>query len=367
MRTVMLLSIFVVSLCFLSCKKETPSEPQDNSNQKIEVVINDIPFKTDMYYRVSYTLKMWEYEKEGLTLEQVQILDYDTKAELFKIDKTQLPLIYKEPLQQFPYFTQDHIDHYYMSIQLPLALDKPRPAKIYHRFILKNSQNEDVVVEGGTFIPRFNESPIVIGSPVKGKNWIFMNQSSMGSHFKVLFFVNGKILCAERFAFDNAKLSDSFNAYYSGDSQENSSYFNYLDTLYAVADGIITAVKDGRPENHGNAQDVQFNSLDEMDGNYVKIDIGNGRYAIYDHCHPNSFFVKTGDTVKEGDALALLGNSGNSTSPHLHFHIADGTEILSNGIPFVLKTYTKTVFNQTGITAQVYNNAMPEEFTIMSF
>ncbi|MCK9401651.1 MAG: M23 family metallopeptidase [Bacteroidales bacterium] len=305
---------------------------------------------------------MWEYEKEGLTLEQVQILDYNSNTELFTIDKSQLPLIFKEPLQQFPYFTQDKIFYYYMSIQLPLVLDKPKPAKIFHRFILKNSKNENVVVEGGSFVPRFNESPIVIGSPVKGKNWIFMNQSSMGSHFKVLFFVNSKIMNSERFAFDNAQLNDSFNAYYQGDPKVNSSYFNYLDTLYAVSNGVITSITDGRPENHGNAQDVQFNNLDEMDGNYLEMDIGNGMYALYAHIHPNSFFVKVGDIVKEGDPLALIGNSGNSTSPHLHFQISDGTDFLSNGIPFVLKTYTKL-----GVTTQVFTNSMPEEFTVISF
>jgi len=99
-----------------------------------------------------------------------------------------------------------------------------------------------------------------------------------------------------------------------------------------------------------------------MDGNYLKMDIGNGMYALYAHIHPNSFFVKVGDIVKEGDPLALVGNSGNSTSPHLHFQISDGTDFLSNGIPFVLKTYTKL-----GVTTQVFINAMPEEFTVISF
>ena len=44
---------------------------------------------------------------------------------------------------------------------------------------------------------------------------------------------------------------------------------------------------------------------------------------------PGSLKVKVGDTVKTGQVLGLLGNSGNTDSPHLHFHVMDGPSPLA--------------------------------------
>ncbi|MFC4549446.1 MULTISPECIES: M23 family metallopeptidase [Halorussus] len=54
-------------------------------------------------------------------------------------------------------------------------------------------------------------------------------------------------------------------------------------------------------------------------GNYVYIDHGNGWETEYGHV--NSFGVSDGQTVAQGDYIAGMGNSGNSTGPHLHFGV----------------------------------------------
>jgi murein DD-endopeptidase MepM/ murein hydrolase activator NlpD len=76
-------------------------------------------------------------------------------------------------------------------------------------------------------------------------------------------------------------------------------------------------------------------------GNYVVVDISNGRFAFYAHMQPGSLKVKKGDTVKQGQILGLLGNSGNTDTPHLHFHVMDGpSPLLSNGLPYVFTSFT---------------------------
>jgi hypothetical protein len=45
--------------------------------------------------------------------------------------------------------------------------------------------------------------------------------------------------------------------------------------------------------------------------------------------------VRKGDRVRRGQVVGLVGNSGNSTEPHLHFHLADGTTPLgAEGVPY---------------------------------
>ena len=105
-------------------------------------------------------------------------------------------------------------------------------------------------------------------------------------------------------------------------------------------------------------------------GNYIIIDIGNQHYAMYAHGVKNSFLISAGDSVKEGQPIALLGNSGNSDAPHLHFQLCDGPDFfMSNGLPFVLKKFTRigVYLDPTPIPPVDYFNTMNEQLEIISF
>lgn len=54
-------------------------------------------------------------------------------------------------------------------------------------------------------------------------------------------------------------------------------------------------------------------------GNVVEIDHGNGLVTRY--AHASKILVKRGDLIKRGQAVALVGTSGRSTGPHLHFEV----------------------------------------------
>lgn len=363
------LLVSVLAFFLPSCANSSDVGAFSVSSKKAEVIINDIPFQTDNYYRIPYTVKLWEYEKEELVLERVQVLDNSTKEVLMTIEKADFPKIYKNPLGSNPYFAEDTITSYYISIQLPIPLENRKPLRIFHRFTFTDTEErQTVLVEGAAFSPRFDETPLVIASPLKGRNLLLVNQSTMAYHFYVLMFVDGKIYRGERFAFDSLQFNDDFSSYFDGDPKLNESYFNYGETLYAVADGTVVRIRDGRPENNGDAKDVTINSLDELGGNYLVLDIGGGHYAFYAHCVPGSFQVKEGDVVVEGQPLALLGNSGNSDAPHLHFEITDGPDILfSYGVPFVLKGYTRLGEIESGpASPTAFSNSMMEEKTVVA-
>ena len=79
-------------------------------------------------------------------------------------------------------------------------------------------------------------------------------------------------------------------------------------------------------------------------GNMVMIDHGNGFRTLY--AHLNSVFVSPGESVSKGTQLGTVGNTGNSTGPHLHmgvYSIAAGGDYGGGNISFYsrLKTWTK--------------------------
>jgi len=97
---------------------------------------------------------------------------------------------------------------------------------------------------------------------------------------------------------------------------------------------------------------------------------------------PGSRKVKPGDKVAAGQVLGLLGNSGNSDAPHLHFHVMDGPSPLkSNGLPYVFTKFTgqgvvtdeapalkgePTQVDSTFLTGPHFNQ-IPLDFQIISF
>ncbi len=110
-----------------------------------------------------------------------------------------------------------------------------------------------------------------------------------------------------------------------------------------MADGRISDLKDGLPDNAGqNEENTRNITLDNIVGNYLTVDLGRGRFALYAHLQPGSLKVRLGDNVRTGQVLARLGNSGNSDEPHLHFQLMDANSPLaSEGLPYELETFTQ--------------------------
>lgn len=182
-----------------------------------------------------------------------------------------------------------------------------------------------------------NIPPVTIGAPVRGGDWLVGGGPSNTSyHRRAHMALDGGLKFAQRFAIDYVKIGPDGKTY-TGNPKDNKSYHCYGADVIAVADGRVVAVRDGVPENVPDPvkRAVEM-TLATAAGNYVAIYIGYGRYALYGHLIPGSIKVTKGEFVKRGQVLARLGNSGNSTEPHLHFQIADSPSFLNaNGLPYL--------------------------------
>jgi len=209
-----------------------------------------------------------------------------------------------------------------------------RPGALRHRLTLTDSTGPRTLVMRD--VPVMQEAA-VIGPPLKGGNWLAGNGPARASgHRRALIPIGGVPAIAQRFAIDYV-IVDSAGTTFRGDRLKNESYYAQGADAIAVADGIVAAIKDSIPENVPGATSRAVPiTLETVGGNHVILDIGGGRYAFYAHLQPGSLRVKLGDRVRKGQTLGLVGNSGNSTEPHLHFHLSDGTSPLgAEGIPYV--------------------------------
>jgi hypothetical protein len=182
------------------------------------------------------------------------------------------------------------------------------------------------------------DDPIVIHSPLRGKNWLAANgPSNTSAHRRAMLPVNGQPHIGQRYAIDWIQLGDD-GASYTGDKSKNSSYHAWDQEIHAVADGKIVEVKDGIPENVPNSGKIAVPiTYDTLAGNHIIQLLSEGHYAAYAHLRPGTLKVKAGDTVHAGDVLAHLGNTGNSSEPHLHFQVCDAPSFpASEGLPFAI-------------------------------
>ncbi len=197
------------------------------------------------------------------------------------------------------------------------------------------TENVAATVVSGTPVP-------TIKPPLDGTNWLDGDGccDEVLGHRGASNPIDGQYDFAERFAIDWVQLTPDLTLT-TGDNTELSSYPYYGAPIHAVADGEIVAVSDELQDQVPGANPpVGSLTLAQYSGNYVVQRFeqnGHTFYALYAHLKPGTAkaAVTVGQNVSAGDVLGELGNSGNTDSPHLHFHVMDGPDPLaSDGLPF---------------------------------
>jgi len=128
-------------------------------------------------------------------------------------------------------------------------------------------------------------------------------------------------LLAQRYAYDLV-VTDEAGCSHDGDGDRLAEYHCYGEPVVAPADGVVVAASDGH-RDYGRPGGWLDPRQRDIRGNWVVVEHAGGEHSVLAHLQDGSVRVSPGDRVERGERLGRCGNSGNSTEPHLHFHVQD--------------------------------------------
>ncbi len=319
--------------------------PQDFTPIVAEVPDPPIPFAgSDARTHLVYELAATNFSSGETTIERLEVLDADTGDVVDTLDAEEVA----GRLQ--PGGLRDAADVLAPSMMatvfLHVTFDEAGevPDRLVHRLSVKAEAappDQQQITEEVAPTDVDRRDVVVVGPPLRGSNYLAADSCCDSTlHRQASLPINGRIRLAQRYAVDWEQL-DADDRIYGGEKKVDN-YTIYGQEAIAAADGTVVKVVDGLPEQEPG-EFPEGISLEEADGNSVILDIGGGNHALYAHFQPGSIRVQEGDRVERGDVLALVGSSGNSLAPHLHFHVMDGPlSLASNGLPYVVDSFTVT-------------------------
>jgi murein DD-endopeptidase MepM/ murein hydrolase activator NlpD len=182
-------------------------------------------------------------------------------------------------------------------------------------------------------LPKIERNTTKLNLPFKGE-WTVI----WGGDTKELNYHVESI--AQKNAFDIV-VTDAKGNSYKTNGTTNEDYYAFGKELFAPCDGEIVLVVDGVKDNKPGELNPVY-----IPGNTVIIKTINNEYLFFAHFKQHSIKVAEGQKVKQGQLLGFCGNSGNSSEPHVHFHlqnvenmnVATGVKcyfdkIIVNGVP----------------------------------
>jgi Peptidase family M23 len=307
---------------------------------------------TDNVYHIVYELQLTNTRRLPATIQSIDVLDASNASKL--ITSFSGPDVVKRMRTLAPAPATDakigpnEVRLFYIELAFKEAADIPRALEHCLHLVAAASPGSGEPKSLDYVVARLKiagDKPMVVGAPLAGAGWVAGNGCCNPEiiHRGSVLSVNGALYDAQRFAIDWMRLDEQGRLVH-GDLADVHNYTCYGAEVLAAADGkVVGVLNDLDDQKPGKLPDPDTITIDTVDGNHVVLDIGGGYFAFYAHLQKNSVTVRVGDQVKKGAVLGKLGNSGNTSGPHLHFHVMTGPSVLgSNGVPYVIESFNLT-------------------------
>lgn len=335
-------SALLVSLITgLACNAETnpATAPANWTPLLMRTVNSPRPFESvDGTVNLVYEIVVTNFGSGPAKIVEFQAFDQDHKT-LLNLNTTQLRRAFSQVGKPR---TVDTVlqsgESAIIWVNVALKNTDNAPTELSHRIAYQGLVGDpEIHGELGGKLSVDNKPPVHISAPLTGSNWIAMNCYGVRSpHRRALFPVSGDLHSTQRNAIDWIKLDDK-KIGLNGPAANVKSYPAYGQTIHAVSDGVIVGVVEKFPDQ---VPPQPSGNKYFPGGNTITMAMPDGTFAFYAHIKPGSIRVKEGDRVTRGQVLGLVGNAGNSSEPHLHFHVSETADILaSNSIPYVIDDF----------------------------
>jgi hypothetical protein len=305
---------------------------------------------TDKKQHVVYELILTDASATPATIQKVEVLESAGSTHALAVYQGDDLLSRLRSTFSAPVATTDVESNGTRLFLIHLVFDQNAkiPARLVHRLTLLGGATPAPVPQAPVALT-YVAAPFavlpkvpVIGPPLAGKGWVVFNGCCgiSGAHRSSSKPINGQIYFAQRFAIDWMRLDDKGQLVH-GDAADVHNFSDYGAEVLAVADGTVAStfneLDDQKP---GTLPDPKTITMENVDGNHVVLNLGGGVWAFYAHLKRDSIRVSPGDHVKRGQVLGNLGNTGNTSAPHLHFHLMNGPSTLgSSGLPYVIDSF----------------------------
>lgn len=359
LRTVVGITSLVVTLALTSCSTEaTPTSTNSSTAaaattqgpDEVTPLVGLVPFApipfvgSDDKNHLVYELSVTNFTGAPMIVDRVQVHDGSDRV-VGDLDAAAV----RGRLQ--PAGSRDGTDRLVAGqsgtifIHLTIEPGAPVPDTLVHEVTITADamppgQNNPTIRLAATKVDR-RQLP-VLSAPLAGERYIAADGCCDAvRHTRAILPINGQTFVSQRYAIDYEQADDQ-NRIFTGDPRDPKNYAIFGKEVLAVGDGTVVGTRNDLPEQVPGTFPAGI-AIDEADGNYVVLDIGNGFYVNYAHMQPGSVRPKVGDRVAKGAVLGLVGNTGNSVAPHLHLHVMNGpSPLASQGLPALYDRFTVT-------------------------